>query len=237
MTQSYLTDSRSKHSLSSVRVFLTAGHRNLTGGGAPGEAQLTPVYAQAYADALKRAGFAVEYIQAVDKDDNNSFYCGTLAEVASEVLRRANTHPGEQMVMLDLHMEAEHSKPGVFTIVPDDPTVPIGCGQADEDTWENNPRAVELGHALSQAIAERTGLQQRLCRELGVMSERETAIGRQGRRLTMFRVTVPVRKKLIRLLIEHGSIAKDAGILYAPETPQLCAAAVAATIRRFFVEG
>lgn len=228
------SDSVSFDHQSQIRVFLTAGHRNRTGGGAPGEAQLTPTYAQAYADALTRAGFVVEYIQALDEDDDDSFFDGTLEDVALEVLKRANSHVGNRMVMLDLHMEAKHSEPGVFTIVPDDPTVPTGQDGAEEDTWDNNPRAVELGHALSQAIAERTGLHQRVCRELGVMSERDTAVGRTGRRLTMFRVTAPVRRRLIRLLIEHGSIAKDAPILYAPETPKGCAESVAMSIQRFF---
>ncbi|HKP76256.1 MAG TPA: hypothetical protein VJT67_12080 [Longimicrobiaceae bacterium] len=175
----------------------------------------------------------MHFMQRTAKSRDGCFN-GTIRQVAYAILRQARVLPGDRLVMLDLHMDALHSDPGVFTIVPDDPTVPTGTRDPAADVWENNPRAVALGHAIARSISRWTGLEQRQCRELGVMSERETRVGSSGRRLSMFRVTAPLRDRLIRLLIEHGSLGRDAAILHDPATPRACAEAAAAAVESFF---
>src|SRR4051812_21962011 len=143
-------------------VILTAGHRNATNGGAPGEMERTPRFARAYRDAFRAAGYTAFYIQEMDDDGNPDSFAGGLSAVAARVRAIADGITDRPVVMLDLHLEEGDAPRGVFTIVPDDPT------GASTDVWKNNTAAVTLGHLIAEKIAGRAGFTQRQAKELGV---------------------------------------------------------------------
>jgi hypothetical protein len=213
-----------------AHVILTAGHRNNTGGGTPGEQERTPRFARAYVQALRAAGHTVHYVQSLDdaKDKRPDFYSGTLDEVAMRVVSIANGIAGDAIVMLDLHIEDGAAPRGCFAVVPDDPT------GASADVWKQNERARVLGASIIAAISSATGIPVRTATAPGLMSERATAVGAKGSRLAMFRRTAPLRDRMVRLLIEHGNIEKDRAILDAPETPMRCGRAVAEVLSKTF---
>lgn len=216
----------------SYHIILTAGHRNETGGGTPGEFERTPRFARAYTEALRQAGFTVHYLQEKTTAPNGmpDFYPGTLDKVAKQVATIANSLPGERLVMLDLHIEDAEAPRGCFAVVPDDPKVPAGSKDPDADSWYNNAESRALAARISAALAEAAGFKVRAATEPGVMSERETGVGGKKKRLAMFRLTAPLRDRMPRLIIEHGNIDKDKAIIDAPETPALCARAVAGVL-------
>jgi hypothetical protein len=210
-------------------IILTAGHRNETGGGTPGEFERTPRFARAYADVLRQAGFIVHYLQEKTTVPNGmpDFYPGTLDNVAKQVAAIAKSLPDERVVMLDLHIEDAEAPRGCFAVVPDDPQLPAGSKDPDADIWRNNADSRALAARISVAIANAAGFKVRIATEPGVMSERETSVGGKKKRLAMFRHTAALRDRMPRLIIEHGNIDKDRTIIDAPETPTLCARAVA----------
>ena len=220
----------------SAHVIITAGHRNRTGGGTPGEQERTPRFAHAYVDALRAAGHAVHYVQSLDdaKDRRPDFYSGTLDEVAKRVLRIATDIPGDAIVMLDLHIEDAAAPRGCFAVVPDDPSAKSATAGAHADTWSQNERERVIGASIIAAISAATGIPMRTATAPGLMSERATGVGAGGSRLAMFRVTAPARGRMVRLLIEHGNIEKDRALLDAPETPMRCGRAVAEVMTRYF---
>jgi len=210
-------------------VILTAGHRNTTGGGTPGEFERTPRFARAYADVLRKAGCTVHYLQetTVSPGGMPDFYPGPLDQVAKQVVTIAKSLPDARVVMLDLHIEDGAAPRGCFAIVPDDPHVPSGSSDPAADSWRNNAESRALAVRVSSAIAGAAGFVVRNATEPGVMSERETSVGGKGSRLAMFRHTASLRDRMPRLIIEHGNIDKDRTIIDAPETPARCARAVA----------
>lgn len=213
----------------SYHVILTAGHRNTTGGGTPGEFERTPRFARAYGEALRQAGLSVHYLQEKTASPSGmpDFYPGPLDQVAKQVATIAKSLPGERVVMLDLHIEDGAAPRGCFAIVPDDPHLPAGSNDPNADSWRNNAESRALAARVSAAIAGAAGFVVRNATEPGVMSERETSVGGKGSRLAMFRYTAALRDRMPRLIIEHGNIDKDRTIIDAPETPARCARAVA----------
>jgi hypothetical protein len=222
-----------------THVILTAGHRNRTGGGTPGEQERTPRYARAYVIALRDAGHTVHYVQSLDdaKDARPDFYSGTLDDVAARVVKIAHGIAGDAIVMLDLHIEDGAAPRGCFAVVPDDPTVKPGAADAFADTWTHNERTRMLGARIIAAISAATGIPVRTATTPGLMSERVTAVGAKGSRLAMFRRTAPLRDRMVRLLIEHGNIEKDRALIDAPETPMRCGRAVADVLTKTFGTG
>jgi hypothetical protein len=126
----------------SAHVIITAGHRNRTGGGTPGEQERTPRFARAYVDALRAAGHSVHYVQSLDdaRDARPDFYSGTLDDVALRVVSIANGIAGDAIVMLDLHIEDGAAPRGCFAVVPDDPTIPSASTSTTSDVWKHNER-------------------------------------------------------------------------------------------------
>ena len=210
-------------------VILTAGHRNTTGGGTPGEFERTPRFARAYANVLRQAGCTVHYLQETTASSSGlpDFYPGPLDRLAKRVAAIAHSLPDERVVMLDLHIEDGAAPRGCFAIVPDDPHFPPGSHAQAVDSWHNNAESRALAARVSTAIAGAAGFVIRVATEPGVMSERETSVGGKGSRLAMFRYTAALRDRMPRLIIEHGNIEKDRTIIDAPETAARCARAVA----------
>jgi hypothetical protein len=220
----------------SAHVILTAGHRNRTGGGTPGEQERTPRFARAYVSALRAAGHTVHYIQSLDdaKDARPDFYSGTLDDVAARVVSIANGIAGDAIVMLDLHIEDGAAPRGCFAEGPDDPTGQPAAASATADVWKNNERTRAIGASIISAMSAATGILVRTATTPGLMSERVTAVGAKGSRLAMFRRTAPLRDRMVRLLVEHGNIEKDRALLDAPETPMRCGRAVAEVLTEVF---
>jgi hypothetical protein len=210
-------------------VILTAGHRNKTGGGTPGEFERTPRFARAYTDVLRKAGCTVHYLQETTATSSGmpDFYPGPLDQLAKQVATIAKSLTDARVVMLDLHIEDGAAPRGCFAIVPDDPHVPAGANDPAADSWRNNAESRALAARVSSAIASAAGFAVRVATEPGVMSERETSVGGKGSRLAMFRHTAALRDRMPRLIIEHGNIDKDRAIIDAPETASRCARAVA----------
>jgi len=214
-------------------VIITAGHRNTTGGGTPGEQERTPRFARAYVTALRDAGHTVHYVQSLDdaKDKRPDFYSGTLDQVATRVVSIAKGLDSDALiVMLDLHIEDGAAPRGCFAVVPDDPTIKPASADVSADVWTHNERARTLGANIIAAISSATGIPIRTATAPGLMSERATAVGAKGSRLAMFRITAPLRDRMVRLIVEHGNIEKDRALLDAPETPMRCARAVASVL-------
>ena len=211
-------------------VILSAGHRNNTGGGAAGERERTHLFARAYRDVLRSAGYRVYYVQELDADADPDWFSGYLSAVTTKIRTIAESKPGERLVMLDLHLEEGPAPRGVFTIVPDDPT------DRSDDVWSKNGQAIRLGGLISEAIARRTSLVIRKARLPGVMSERQTGVGEKKMRLGMFRGTAMLRTRMVRLIIEHGNVVKDRAIIDRPHTPARCASGVTEALARYFGE-
>ena len=216
----------------SYHVILTAGHRNMTGGGTPGEFERTPRFARAYADVLRRAGYVVHYLQesTATSTGRPDFYPGPLDQLAKRVATIATSLQDEHVVMLDLHIEDGAAPHGCFAIVPDDPHVAAFSHDPTADSWRNNHESHALAARVSAAIASAAGFVVRMATAPGVMSERETSVGGKGSRLAMFRHTAALRDRMPRLIIEHGNIVKDRTIIDAPETAARCARAVAGVL-------
>lgn len=225
------------------RILITAGHRNTTGGNAE-EASLTPITAHHYRDALRAAGYHVDYWQEIDGDADPDYTDGSLDVVAKGCLIWGQQLPagqGVQGILLDLHYEGEaEGVRGCFAIVPDE----AGLGSAapnstpGDDTWANNPADQALGRAVAQHIAQATGLQLRTVGvvEPGLMSERQTGVGEEGYRLAMFAWTAPVRDRMIRLVIEHGNHtdSHDHAIIFGANFQDQVAGAVVQAIESLY---
>lgn len=218
--------------VSGAVVLLTAGHRN-TSGGDPAEAARTPTIARAYAQAFKNAGHTVWYLQ----DNPDSWYPGSLAGVAAEVVRASNRFGGDNQIALDIHIEGAgpNGPTGCFSIVPNGPgLIPAIEGDHANDSWDANVKDRAAAHAISAGISAQTGLAQRTCREKGVMDEHETGVGGDGYRLGMFGNTVAIKDRCVRLVVEHGNLQREASIIDRVDFAAKAAAGAVAGVEQVF---
>lgn len=217
--------------MTGAQVIMTAGHRSDTGGDARERAR-TPRFAHAYVDALYRAGHDVHYIQSMDEGDNRpDDFAGTLSAVARTVAAVAGRLTGSNLVMLDVHLETGNGAPGVFAIIPDDPTRAAGAGG---DVWEENAAAIQVGRRIVERIAAYTGLPVRHATAPGLMSERLTDVGENKHRLAMFSHTAQHRHRMVRLVLEHGNLDKDLAIIDDTSTPGKCAQALVEVLQEIY---
>lgn len=217
-----------------VHVILSAGHRNTTGGGGPGEPERTAVYAHAIRDRLLAGGYIVHYVQSLDAPDTDpDTFGGSLVDVARKVVQIADGLPNAKVVMLDVHME-DSNRSGTFCIVPDGARLTSGAGTDVTDTWENNGPSVRLAACISRAISTATGIPLRRGGSPGIMSEVETNVGSKGHRLAMFAYTARLRPRMPRLVIEMGDVKQDRTVLFDPATPLLCGTAIRSALDTVF---
>jgi len=214
----------------SLRIIVTQGHRN-TSGGNPEERARTPAIANAITAALTRAGHEAMCLQN-DDGKNDDWFDGTLDAVAREVMRR-HRHRAVDL-LLDVHIEGDRANtPGVFVIVPDGTRLKTLTAYTGEDRAISGSRDYRLGRAVAHAIARTTGLQPRRrgVLEPGVMSEQRTHVGGDlGWRLAMFGYTAPARARMTRIVLECGNLGADRAIIDRPDFAERVAEGVVAGI-------
>lgn len=202
-----------------IRVALSSGHHNTSGGNALEIKQTGPLTV-AIARACRNRGFDVRVVQGHDGLD---MFPGSLSDVAKTVVNWDATWPVD--VFLETHTEGAGGARGAFAIYPD--------WSPDIDTDVRDT----LGPHIAQLLTLYTGMpQRRIGNVLGVMSERQTGVGSQGNRLGVFRVTEPIRDHCTRLIVEFGAHdnAADLAIFNAPGFLDKAAAAVADAIASFY---
>jgi N-acetylmuramoyl-L-alanine amidase len=215
---------------SPLRIIVTQGHRN-TSGGNPGEQARTPAIANAITDALNRAGHEATCLQNDDGSRDNWFN-GSLDAVA----RRVMQYHGQRHVdlLLDIHIESDPANtPGVFAIVPDGTGLKTLTAYSGLDRATPASRDYRLARAIAQAVARSTSLRLRTrgMLEPGVMSEQQTHVGADlGWRLAMFGYTAPARERMARIVLECGNLVADAAIIARPDFAARVAAGVVAGI-------
>jgi N-acetylmuramoyl-L-alanine amidase len=213
-----------------LRVIVTQGHRN-TSGGNPSEAARTPALANAIAAALTRAGHAAACLQNDDGTADN-WFAGSLDAVARKVMAYHRERPVD--LLLDVHLESDPANtPGVFAIVPDGRGLKSLTAYAGEDRAIPASRDYRVARSIARAVARTTGLALRTrgVLEPGVMSEQATRVGGDlGWRLAMFGYTAPARERMTRIVLECGNLGADAAIINDPGFPERVAEGVVAGI-------
>ena len=215
---------------SSLRIIVTQGHRN-TSGGNPAEQARTPAIANAITAALARAGHDAICLQNDDGSTDNWFN-GSLDAVARRVMR----YHAERAVdlLLDVHLESNPANiRGVFTIVPDGTGLKSLTALAGTDKAHPVSPGYLLARSIAREVARCTGLplRTRSVLEPGVMSEQQTRVGGDlGWRLAMFGYTAPARDRMTRIILECGNLETDAAIIDRPDFAQKVAEGVVAAI-------
>jgi hypothetical protein len=182
------------------------GHRNTRGDATFGEFERTPRVVNAAARELERAGHEVHVLQREDGfDADPDFSSRDLRDVAikeTELLQRHNCD-----VMIDAHFQGSPDPTsGCFCIFPDAPG----------DTKAMNPLDVNFARRLAEEVSLQTGIRLLPISEPGFrggMSETQT----QAVQLGMFRLTVPVRQRCVRVVMEHGDTRADAAAIDRPD--------------------
>jgi hypothetical protein len=192
-------------------IVLDAGHRSTDRSGNPAETALTDDLAIAYTAELRQRGFeAFWYQRDIDRDSDPDETIGTLNTVAKGL--GAWLQSQSWALMLSLHYDGARSV--LHAIVPDNVGLSTAYpeGRDPNDTAANNPLDRRLGVAIVDRMV-RAGLGSPFhgsLGETGLMSERETGVGRQGYRLAVMSATAPSRVKAVRLVIEHGGTSDPA---------------------------
>lgn len=180
---------------------LSAGHRNVNGGGADREIEWTYPQCVLIRDEIKRRGGKAWIIQEEDGDNDRSFSVGRgLQNVAALCVDLAKVVGGVD-AYISVHYEGvgDASVRGFFGIFPDSPVGGV-------DIRANNPADYRLCQVLANHVTK-TGMPKRTgwVVEPGVMSERQTGVGGQGFRLGEFVGTFGFRDTTARVIIEAGA--------------------------------
>jgi hypothetical protein len=225
-------------------ILVTAGHRFTEDDGNPDERARTDDLAIAYVQAFRDAGYIADWWQRdLDDDANPTMTVGFRATVAKGCARVVDSRPEEISILLDLHFDGKRSS--MHAVVPDAirpngkalDAANVDGGAPADDTAAFNTLDVSLGHRITNEIVAATGLklhQSKRLRESGVMSELDTGQGGKGNRLGMFVYTARVRKRCVRLVLEHGGF-EDAPTL-VPGFEERCAAAAVSAVTEVFAE-
>ncbi|MGH2415263.1 MAG: hypothetical protein ACRDEA_16545, partial [Microcystaceae cyanobacterium] len=201
-----------------LRIALSSGHHNKQKGN-PVEIGLTGGLTEAYYYAFKRLGCDV---RVITPDFGKGMSALDLQEVAQQVVDWASGGWVAD-IYLETHTEGVDNPKvrGVFAIYPD-----VGT---DVDTVVRDT----LGPMMVKAISKATGIP---IRGNGVMSEKDTGVGRGGDRLGIFLRTEPIAATTTRLIIEHGSHTspEDLAILRQAGTFEKIATAAAWSILDYY---
>ena len=172
-----------------IRVALSAGHHNETGGNQVEKDLVGPI-TQALAQQLRQRGADV---RVITPGDGLGHFDGELGAVAQTVVDWA-AEGWVAQIFLEVHAEDNgrgDAGRGCFTIFPD------FDGDSDQVVRKT------LGPALAQAISQATGIP---VRGTGVLSERKTHVYADlGARLGIFNVTKSLRAKCRRMIVEVGA--------------------------------
>jgi hypothetical protein len=222
------------------KILLIAGHRSHNDTGNPGEQARTPALALAYYEAFTAAGYEVWWLQRdLDGDGDPDDTIGGLDTVSNFAYQWGARTPGP-LVLLDLHYEGAYAR-GHFAIVPDKTGLgtAVAYPQPEADTWAGNPLDRALGRAWADRMRVHTNLPYRTTGvvEPGLMSETQTGVaGRYRARLATFAYTAPYRDRMVRLVLEHGSLLMEADvqIIDTPGFPDRCALAAVEAVNQVY---
>jgi len=222
---------KESESVSRPKVLLIAGHRSYNDAGNPNEKDRTPALAAAYYTEFASAGYEVWWLQRdVDGDADPDDTVGGLDTVSMKAYQWGVNNPGD-LVLLDLHYEGAYAR-GHFAIVPDITGLgtAITLPQLSTDTWANNILDRKVGREWADRMRAITGLPYRSSGvvEPGLMSETQTGVAIQyDARLATFAYTSAHRDRMVRLVLEHGSLlmADDLAIINAAGFPSRAAVA------------
>jgi hypothetical protein len=204
-------------------IVVDAGHRSTDRSGNPIEMSLTGFLARDYVTTLRNRGYNTYWYQRdLDRDADPDETVGDLNTVALGIGRWMDQTAGK-IVFLSCHYNGEHSP--LHTIVADNVGLSTAYpqGRVSDDTVINNP--LDLIFATRIMFTMTKAQLGPLYHGTGIMSERETGVGRDGFRLAVMAATAPYRDRAVRLVIEHGGYA-DAAALRDDFTVR-CADAVA----------
>ncbi len=220
------------------------GHRDATGGGTMNpqqgntERERTDDVGIAVRDAIRRSGGRAFVVQEMDGDADNTVLKKSLdwvGKTAVEIDRRYGPVNG----YLSIHFEGSTS-PGVFAIVPDSRGLLSYATKAPDpgDEWANNPLDEKFGERLANRVGVVTGLGLRQTNVVrtGLMSERQTAVGGAGWRLSEYHETLPIRRHAVRNILECGAMPVNwqNDIIMRDDFPGKVAGAVVSAIEEMF---
>jgi hypothetical protein len=227
-------------SVTRPKILLIAGHRSTRDTGNPGEKARTPALALAYYEAFSAAGYEVWWLQRdLDGDNDPDDTIGGLDTVSNLAYQWGARTPGP-LVLLDLHYEGAYAR-GHFAIVPDRTGLgtAVSYPQPAADTWQHNTLDRALGRAWADRMRVHTNLPYRTTGvfEPGLMSETQTGVAGQYRaRLATFAYTALHRDRMVRLVLEHGSLLmeSDVAIIDSPGFPARCAIAAVEAVNAVY---
>jgi hypothetical protein len=227
-------------SVTRPKILLIAGHRSHNDAGNPGEKARTPALALAYYQAFSQAGYEVWWLQRdLDGDSNPDDTAGGLDTVSRLAHQWGARTPGP-LVLLDLHYEGAYAR-GHFAIVPDKTGLgtAVNLPQPAGDTWSGNPLDRALGRAWADRMRIHTNLPYRTIGvyEPGLMSETQTGVaGQYKARLATFAYSAEHRDRMVRLVLEHGSLLmeSDVKIIDTPGFPARCALAAVEAVNAVY---
>lgn len=205
----------------SIKIAISSGHHNTTGGHADEIALVGPITRAAILH-MERAGIDV---LSLTPQQGLGRYPGDLSSCARQVVQAA-ARGWIADAMIEIHGEANGSGDrgrGAFFIFPDWPQA------SDVDTITRD----RLGPALLRSIQTATGLP---ARGTGAMSERSTSVGASGHRLGIFAATATIRITTRRLIIECGSYTSpaDRAIQQAPGFAEATGRAIAEALAVYY---
>jgi hypothetical protein len=203
------------------KIIVDAGHRSTDRSGNAAEMALTGFMAAAYVDELRRRGYEAHWFQRdIDRDDDPDETKGDLDTVARGIGTWLRQTPGVDLLFISCHYNGAHSP--LHVVVPDTAglVTRVDGGAPADDTAEHNTLDVRLGSAIMRHMHD-AGLGALFIGRLnipGIMSERETGVGRgkpgpdgfPPSRLAVFAWTADSRKRAVRLVIEHGGTSDAA---------------------------
>ena len=208
-----------------VRIALSAGHYNTTGGNHT-EKELVGPITLAVAAHCRRLGMDVRLLQPLTKDGTVGTFPGTLTQLAQRVVRWSK-EGWTPDVFLEVHAEDNgqgNRGRGCFAIYPNDPSV----DDTDEQVRDN------LGPAIALAIQAATGIP---IRHVGTLSEQKTHVWTKLKsRLGIFAASLHLKKVTRRLIIEVGaySAPADLTIMQQADFADRCGRAIAEAIAAYY---
>lgn len=209
-----------------IRVALSAGHHNTSGGGTAGEKERTGVLTAEIARQMRDAGgFDVRVVQP---DDGRGDYPGDLYDAAYQVVKW-DREGWKADLFLCPHFDGNNAGDdarGSFSVYPDWSS---SDGMIDLDA---DVRDV-LGPSIALKLQELTGLPVRFN---GAFSERSTPVAHEGYRLGVFRATAELRGSLTRLIYEYGALTapSDKAIIDGPAWFERAARATMLAVAAFY---
>jgi hypothetical protein len=202
-----------------LHVAVGAGHRNASGGGAF-ERELTGRVCRAVVE-LARASDGFE-VRSYTPDDGLGIHPGPV-DAGPRTVATEWDPVWTVDLFHEIHAQAVPDQPqqrGVFVVVPDGE----GLAGVGSDAGDRDRRLLAHGPTIARIIAGATGLPLGGPGGSGVLSERQTFVGRHGRRLRVFAATATPAMvgRSLRFITEvgHTTNPEDEAIMRRADFPR-----------------